>query len=88
MLLSSIGPVEDAPALPRRVQGGGACPPEDFGGIERYAYMLNIFADESHRLHDEVVEWFGEDFDPAHFDSSGRPSLRGLQPPRRATTTD
>ena len=68
IVVASIDPMEDAPALPRCIQGGGACPPEDFGGIERYAYILNIFADESHRLHDEVVEWFGEGFNPAHFE--------------------
>lgn len=66
-----IDQIEDAPVLPRCIDGGGACPPEDFGGIEYYAHMLKIFANESHMLHSEVVEWFGEDFDPSCFDPDG-----------------
>lgn len=68
VVVELIDQIEDASVLPRCIDGGGACPPEDFGGIEYYAHMLKIFADESHVLHNDVVEWFGEDFDPSYFD--------------------
>lgn len=53
---------------PRILDGAGACPPEDSGGVGRYCYLLDALADPSHVEHDEAVEWFGESFDPARYD--------------------
>jgi hypothetical protein len=52
---------------PRCIAGARACPPEDCGGVWGYADLLKAIADPSHPEHEAMVEWVGEDFDPAHF---------------------
>ena len=54
--------------VPKCTDGARACPPEDVGGLPGYVAFLNVFEDPSHPEHEEVVEWAGEDFDPAAFD--------------------
>ena len=76
IVVESIDPIEGAAELTLCTAGGGACPPDESGGIEMYAQLLKVFADESHSLHDRAVEGFGEDFDPAHFDVEGVASER------------
>lgn len=53
------------------VDGAGACPPEDVGGIGGYAYLRLVLADPEHDEHDEYVRWAGlksaQKFDPARF---------------------
>lgn len=57
-------------ADPARCVGGEwACPPEDCGGIGRYAHLLQILADQVID-HGELRRWAGADFDPAHFEQS------------------
>ena len=54
------------------VDGGRAGPPEDLGGIFQYNGMVAAFEDPEAPDRDEVMEelaeWVGDDFDPAHFD--------------------
>ncbi len=59
-------------SLPACIDGGGACPPEDSGGVWRYEYLKReILADPKHREHEEMLDWLGldsaDDFDPAVF---------------------
>ena len=49
------------------LEGARACPPEDCGGISRFAELLRVNADPMHKEHRDYVEWFG-DFDPDAFD--------------------
>ena len=49
------------------LEGARACPPEDCGGILRFAELLRVIADPMHKEHRDYVEWFG-DFDPDAFD--------------------
>lgn len=58
------------PAAPsaRCLAGGGACPPEDCGGIWGYANLLEVLAGPPGPELDELHEWVGSDFDPASFD--------------------
>jgi hypothetical protein len=51
--------------------GQNACPPEDVGGTDGYAYFLEAIADEGHNEHKSYLEWFGKSFDPAEFDLVG-----------------
>lgn len=48
--------------------GENACPPEDVGGPYGYADYLEAINDKNHPDHHEMIEWRGEDFDPATFD--------------------
>jgi hypothetical protein len=55
------------------VAGGGACPPEDCGGVWGYEQLREVLADPAHDEHESMLEWLGlakaSEFDPAAFDS-------------------
>jgi len=53
---------------PRCIDGGGACPPEDCGGIGGYAEFLRAISNPKHKRHKETIEWIGRKFDPDYFD--------------------
>ena len=50
------------------LDGAGACPPEDCGGIGGYADLSEIVKDPGHAEHASMLEWLGEGFDPGEFD--------------------
>ena len=52
----------------RCLGGENACPLEDIGGIWGYYYRLEALADPDHPEHEYMIEWFGDDFDPTHFE--------------------
>ena len=39
-------------------------PIEDVGGPWGYADFLDAIADPDHENHDDMTEWYGDDFDP------------------------
>ncbi|WP_230850983.1 plasmid pRiA4b ORF-3 family protein, partial [Pseudomonas syringae group genomosp. 3] len=43
-------------------------PPEDVGGSWGYADFLAAITKPSHPEHDNMLDWYGDDFDPAFFD--------------------
>ncbi len=49
------------------LDGQGACPPEDVGGIGGYEQFLEALADPLHEEHDDMLVWVGFRFDPAVF---------------------
>ncbi len=51
-------------AYPRLVRVIGACPPEDVGGFPGYADFLDAIADPKHEEHNQMLEWYGGQFDP------------------------
>jgi len=53
---------------PRCLAGRKACPPEDCGGIPGYYHMLEAVADPKHEMHEDYVDWLGDEFDPDAFD--------------------
>ena len=65
---------------PLCLEGEGACPPEDVGGVWGYADFLEAIADPDHEEHDELLEWAGGKFDPEAFSpaSATRQMKRGL----------
>ena len=51
-------------AIPRLIDGKGACPPEDCGGAWGYENLKKVLADKSHPEHKEMKEWlYGYDED-------------------------
>jgi pRiA4b ORF-3-like protein len=59
---------EDGQAYPACLDGEGACPPEDCGGAYGFAELKEVLAAPDSAERDEMLEWVGEDFDPARFD--------------------
>lgn len=49
------------------LDGAGACPPEDVGGVYGYAELLDALSDPRHERHEELREWIGRDIDPLAF---------------------
>lgn len=49
------------------LDGGGACPPEDIGGVIRYQHLLAALANPASPAHGEALELLGPDFDPARY---------------------
>lgn len=52
--------------LPYCVTAKRACPPEDCGGIWGYADLLKIIEDPEHDEYEGMLEWLGDEFDPAY----------------------
>jgi uncharacterized protein len=50
------------------LDGAGACPPEDCGGVPGYAALLESLRDRTDGEHADAVELLGEEFDPEAFD--------------------
>jgi hypothetical protein len=45
---------------PGCVEGEGACPPEDCGGVPGYEHLLEVPADPRHEEYEHLREWAGE----------------------------
>jgi hypothetical protein len=54
--------------VPVCLEGAGACPPEDCGGIGGYGELLEILADPRHERYRRMKQWLGGPFDPDVFD--------------------
>lgn len=52
------------------IAGANASPPEDVGGEPGYADFVAAMADPDHPEHHDMLEWYGDPFDPAAFDIS------------------
>lgn len=68
--LHITNPREGDPAVdyPRLVQGAGACPPEDVGGVIGYSDFIEAMDSPRHPSHCEVIDWYGSRFDPEKID--------------------
>lgn len=69
--LEKIFPEEEGNTYPICLEGEGACPPEDCGGIWRYQDMVKIMADKDHPEYDDIADWMGEDWEPTPFNCEG-----------------
>jgi hypothetical protein len=68
LLLEKILPPDPSMHLPVCLQGRGACPPEDVGGVGGYANFLEALRDPEHEEHEEYLTWIGGKFAPNAFD--------------------
>lgn len=70
IVLEKVLPVDNNQAYPFCLGGKKACPPEDCGGVWGYESMLQVIKDPEHQEHEDMIEWLGEDFDPAYFNAA------------------
>jgi hypothetical protein len=61
-------PAQEGVAYPRCVAGQRACPPEDCGGPGRYHILVEAIRNPDHPEHEDLLDWLGDEFDPARFD--------------------
>lgn len=66
--LEKVVTPESTVQLPTCIAGARACPPEDCGGAPGYAQLCEVLADPTHPEYEEMLEWVGEDYDPAFLD--------------------
>jgi hypothetical protein len=66
--VEAILPVEKGKKYPVCLEGKRACPLEDIGGVEGYDDLLKIFSNPKHPEHNDMMEEFGDDFEPEFFD--------------------
>lgn len=48
--------------------GANAAPPEDVGGAPGYENFVIALTDPKHPEHQQMLEWYGNSFDPTRFD--------------------
>ncbi|AVP96069.1 hypothetical protein C7S18_02170 [Ahniella affigens] len=68
--LDKILPADPAFDRPQFLKGARACPPEDCGGVYRYAHLVTILANPKHPEHEGILDWLGDNFDPEHLDGT------------------
>jgi len=74
ILLEGILLKDKGVKYPICIQGEGACPPEDCGGVSGYERMIEILADLKHPEHAEYIEWLKGHaknyfpYNPSYFD--------------------
>lgn len=68
ILLESVSEISPEELPIWCLEGEGACPPEDCGGIPGYAGLLDSLRDRADPEHEDAVELLGEDFDAEAFD--------------------
>lgn len=66
------------------VDGAGACPPEDVGGVSGYEHLVEVLADPKHPDYRELRTWAGRGFHPSVFDlTKTQRKVTGLLKPVR-----
>jgi len=68
LLVERIHPAEEGTRYPVCLEGAGACPPEDVGGVSGYTQFLEAMVDTNHPEHQNCRDWIGGYFDPEKFD--------------------
>ena len=89
IVLEKVLPHEEG-ALPRCIEGGRACPPEDCGGFPGYMRFCEVSQDGKHPDYQELIlGWYGSPFDPEEFDAAAvsRELARAFKPRRRRVGT-
>jgi len=66
--IEAILPIEKGGKYPICLEGKRACPPEDIGGVWGYDDFLKTISNPKDPEYEEMMEWYGEDFDPEFFD--------------------
>lgn len=79
-----VGAPAEGVAYPALLAGARRAPPEDCGGPPGFERFLEAMADENHEEHDEMMDWYGEPFDPDDLElETVEAMLGGIRAPRR-----
>jgi len=70
VVLEAVVPQVRGAKYPRCSGGDRACPPEDCGGPDGYARMLEIILNPQHEEFESMLTWLGRGFDVEAFDAS------------------
>lgn len=54
---------DPAQKYPRFIDGAGACPPEDIGGVPGFYNFLDAIDDPQHPDHETLADWYGGPYD-------------------------
>jgi hypothetical protein len=65
--VDDLWPRTERDMVPRCLDGGRACPPEDSGGVGGYEHLLAALRDRRHPEHRELRAWAGRHFDSELF---------------------
>jgi len=68
VVLERVTSPEPGVQYPRVLDGWGACPPEDVGGVWGYYEFLEAIGNPNHPDHESMMAWCGGAFDPGAFD--------------------
>ena len=71
VVLEKIMPAVPGLRSPLALAGKGACPPEDVGGVGGFYHFLEALENSQHPDHADMVDWWGEKFDPKLLDLDG-----------------
>jgi hypothetical protein len=66
--VEKVGKPVPGTRYPVCLEGEGACPLEDCGGIWGYRDLLSALQDPGHPRHQDVMDWTDGDLDPEAFD--------------------
>ena len=72
MLVEAVVPMAADTAVPACIDGRRACPPEDCGGPPGYWALI----DSTDPRHEDMLEWYGPDFEPERFEIHARTGCR------------
>ena len=64
----SLFEMETGTRLPRLIDGQWRTPPEDVGGPPGFELFLEAMGDITHEDHEHLLDWYGQDFDPADYE--------------------
>ena len=67
VVLEKISVKKSSHHLPYCLEGANNCPPEDCGGPPGFYNLMNKLNNEKHPEHQNIREWLGKPYDPAHF---------------------
>ena len=68
--IEKLLPADPNARYPRYIDGAGACPPEDVGGLPGFYAFLEAINDRKHPDHEEMLDWCGGSFDPNTLDEA------------------
>ena len=70
IVVEDIMPKNEIYHYPVCLDGAGACPPEDCGGMGGYGELLKQIKNKRHEEHRSTMQWLGGQFNPESFDAN------------------
>lgn len=81
--IEKVLPADPDATYPRFIDGAGACPPEDIGGLPGFYNFLEALEDPEHPDRKELLNWYGKPFNPNALDEAGTKKRLARLGPRK-----